>query len=235
MKLYYLCPQQFGVSNLALRRLKIARFVDLNDPFELLAIDLAEKGHRKVFRALKDELNKNKGLICFARSWNNPLMWGHYAESHTGMALGFDVHDSFVKPVVYARKLHKIGFDQATRKPNLTFEVMERLLRTKFYDWKYEDELRAFVELDHASVESGLYFFDFGEHLTLREVVLGARCSLPIERIRSIVLGYDTPVDVLRARIAFSSFRVVKDQSQSATDARTTGSIEQIDRDQPVA
>jgi len=219
MRLYYLCPQQFGVSNLALRRLKIARFGDLNDPFELLAIDIADKGHRRVFRAVKDELNKNKGLICLARSWRNPLMWGHYAERHTGMALGFDVNENFVKPVVYAKKLHKIAFDQAEKKPNLTFEVMERLLRTKFYDWKYEDELRAFVQLDHATAEAGMYFFDFGEHLILREVILGARCSLPIERVRRIVSDYEISVEVSKARIAFSSFRVVKDQSGSAVDA----------------
>jgi hypothetical protein len=124
MRLYYLCPQQYGVSNLALRRLKIARLADLNDPFELLAMDLAEKGHRKVFRALKSELNKTKGLICFARSWQNPLMWGHYADRHTGMALGFDVDESFVKPVVYAKKLHKIRFEGSKGKPNLTFGVV---------------------------------------------------------------------------------------------------------------
>lgn len=217
MRLYYFCPPQFGVSNLALRRLKIARFADLNDPFELLAIDLAEKGHRQVFCSLKDELNKNKGLICFARSWQNPLMWGHYADRHTGMALGFDVDESFAKPVVYAKKLHKIAFDNVTGNPNLTHKVMERLLRTKFYDWKYEDELRAFVQLDHATAESGLYFFDFGEHLKLREVVLGARCSLPVGRIKSLVSSYDSPVSVLKARIAFSSFRVVKNNTVNPT------------------
>jgi hypothetical protein len=91
---------------------------------------------------------------------------------------------------------------------------MGRLLRTKFYDWKYEDELRAFVHLDPSTAESGLFFFDFGSQLALREVILGPRCFLPLERIRSIVARYDPSVDVVKARIAFTSFRVVKDLGQ---------------------
>lgn len=213
MRAYYLCPSQFAVSNIALRRLKISRFIDLNDPFELLAIDLAEKGHRQVFRTMKDKLNENRGLICFSKTWSNPLLWGHYADRHTGVALGFDVDDHLIKPVIYARRLHKIGINPKTGQPNIDFDTMERLLRTKFLDWKYEDELRVFAELDHQTVESGLYFMDFGANLTLREVVLGPRCELPIDRVREIVKSYEPHVSVLKSRIAFSSFRVVEDRS----------------------
>lgn len=213
MRAYYLCPSQFGVSNVALRRLKISRFSDLNDPFELLAVDLADKGHRGVFRKMKDELNKNRGLVCLARTWQNPLIWGHYADRHTGMALGFDVADHLAKPVVYARRPLKIGIDPKTGKPNLTFDVVERLLRTKFHDWKYEDELRLFVNLDHETVESGLYFIHFDVSLVLREIVLGPRCELPVGRIRDMVQSYDPEVTVFKSRIAFSSFRVVEDRT----------------------
>ena len=91
MRAYYLTGSQFALSNLALRRIKISRFGDLNDPFELLAVDLADKAHRRAFRATKEQLAESKGLICLSRSWANPLLWGHYAERHTGMALGFEV------------------------------------------------------------------------------------------------------------------------------------------------
>ena len=36
MRVYYLTGAQFALNNIALRRLKIARIEDLNDPFELL-------------------------------------------------------------------------------------------------------------------------------------------------------------------------------------------------------
>jgi hypothetical protein len=55
-----------------------------------------------------------------------------------------------------------------------------------------------------------MYFYDFSKDLQLREVILGPRCELPISRIRSLVAGFTPAVEVLKARIAFSSFRVVK-------------------------
>jgi hypothetical protein len=39
MRVFYLTGAQFALSNLALRRVKISRFEDLNDPFELLGIN----------------------------------------------------------------------------------------------------------------------------------------------------------------------------------------------------
>jgi len=107
MRAYYLTGSQFAVSNLALRRIKIARFADLNDPFELLGVDIGNKEHRSAFRATKDQLNESKGLICFSKSWSSPLMWGHYAEKHTGICLGFDVPDKLFEPVIYANACSK--------------------------------------------------------------------------------------------------------------------------------
>ena len=81
MRVYNLTGAQFAVSNLALRRIKIARFRDLNDPFELLGVNLAAKNYRLAFRSTKEEIDKDQGIICFSKHWKNPLLWGHYAEN----------------------------------------------------------------------------------------------------------------------------------------------------------
>lgn len=215
MRVYYLTGAAFALSNLALRRIKVARFSDLNDPFELLAVDLADKDLRKAFRESKDQINADKGLICLSKSWSNPLLWGHYAEKHTGIALGFEVPEKLLAPVIYAAKPLKIPIDKLTKSLKLTEALMNQLLRTKFADWKYEKEMRLFVQLDHSTIESGMYFYDFSENLQLREVVLGPRCELPIARIRSLVSRSTPVVDVIKARIAFKSFRVVKHKNAS--------------------
>lgn len=215
MRLYYLTGPQFALSNLALRRVKISRFSDLNDPFELLAVDLKDRAHRKVFRETKDELNETKGVICLSRSWSNPLLWGHYAERHTGMALGFEVDKTMVAEVIYAITPQKIPVDKKTNRPVLSETLMKNLLRTKFDDWKYEDEMRLFVELDHNTRESGLYFFYFSAQFQLREVILGPRCELPLASIRTIVKDFSPAVTVIKSRIAFRSFRVVKNKLTS--------------------
>jgi len=182
----------------------------LNDPFELLAVDLADKDHRKAFRTMKDQINADKGLICLSESWSNPLFWGHYAERHTGIALGLEIPEKLLAPVIYATKPLKIPIDKRTGTPKLSETLVNELLRTKFADWKYEKEMRLFVRLDHSTKESGMYFYDFSNDLQLREVVLGPRCELPISRVRSLVAGWTPPVEVIKARIAFSKFRVVK-------------------------
>ena len=212
MRLYYLTPAQFGLSNIALRRLKISRLSQLNDPFELLAIDLREQNQRELFRGMKNKLDEDKGLLCFSKSWGNPVLWGHYADKHTGLALGFDVSSEHMKPVIYAKKPMKIEVKKESGELILTETVVDRLIRTKFHDWKYEDEVRVWVSLDHDTKESGLYFYPFDSFISLREIIIGSRCELPRKAIESLIEGFDPPVKVIQAKIGFDSFQVIEDK-----------------------
>ena len=213
MKLFYLTSSAFALAAIALRRIKISRFAELNDPFELLAVSLAEPDHRKAFRSLKEELNKSKGLLCFSASWSNPVLWGHYADKHAGIALGFEVTEGLPVQAIYSEHPLQIPIDKATGKLVLEEPLVDELLRTKFVDWKYENEWRVFVNLDHSTREGGMYFYDFSPDLRLSEVILGPRCELPMSRVRSIVSELHPKVVVRKSRIAFQSFHVVEDKS----------------------
>ena len=215
MRVFYLTTAEFALSNIALKRIKISRFSDLNDPFELLGIDVNDKNLRQAFRNTKEKLNRNTGLICFSKHWSNPVMWGHYAEKHTGICLGFDVPDHLLEPVLYKKQLLKIYVNSKTGFPKDSYEIMNKLIRTKFFDWKYENEMRLFVKIDHDTVESGKYFYSFSEELVLRDVILGPRCELPIESVRNIVAGYSSNVKVIKARIAFTRFEVRENAAAS--------------------
>ena len=210
MRVYYLTPSQFAISNIALRRVKVARIADLNDPFELMAIEILDDRDLELFLHLKDELNKSKGLLCFSRTWSNPVMWGHYAERHSGMALGFEGSDEQFEPVIYAHAPLPVSREPGTQLPRLTESEVNKLLRTKFHDWHYEDEVRVFVQLDHTTKEAGLYFYEFDARLTLREVILGPKCEIPIEKVRTLVEHFDPPVRVAKSSIAHGTFRVVE-------------------------
>ena len=115
-RVYYLTGAQYAISNIALRRLKVSRFATLNDPFEFLGADLSDPAYRKAVRETKNHVNKDQGLICFSKSWSNPVLWGHYAESHTGIALGFDAPRTKLKEVFYARRPFKITFTREAGK-----------------------------------------------------------------------------------------------------------------------
>ncbi len=154
MKLYYLTPSKFALSALALRRLKVARLIELNDPFELMAVDLDTPMQREFFRRVKDKINASHGVLCFSKSWKNPLLWGHYADKLCGVALGFEVTSPYLVPVIYENKPFKIPTNPETGLPQLSDDLVDRLQRTKFEDWKYEDEMRVYVQLDRDVQES---------------------------------------------------------------------------------
>jgi len=96
MRVYNLTTAQYALSNIALRRLKVARYDQLNDPFELLAIDVASRDLRAGILAKKTQVHSQEGLICFSRSWKNPLLWSHYAEKHAGIGLGFEIPENLL-------------------------------------------------------------------------------------------------------------------------------------------
>lgn len=183
-RVYYLTGAMTGVACIAMQRLKVSRFSDLNDPFELMAVNVNNKAMRRAFNATRTELNTATGLICFTRDWKSPLMWGHYADKHAGMALGFDIPSELLKDVNYATRLSDLKIDQKTNKPDEC--TLNNLISTKFSEWSYEKECRLFVELDTQEAEGGMYFLPFSDTLKFREIVLGPRSTYKITDIRSL-------------------------------------------------
>ena len=213
MRVYHFLNETYAVADIALRRLKVSRFNSLNDPFELLGADLRDPNHRSVFQNLKNKLNETKGMICFSKSWRNPLLWGHYADCHHGMALGFDIPDSYLSAVIYTKQRAKIHFNELEKKVIDGDRVIDKLIRTKFSDWKYEEEYRLFVNLKQESSEAGLYFVDFHENLTLQEIVVGMNCTLPIARLKQIINFDLKNVRVKKAGLALRDFKIIEDRS----------------------
>lgn len=201
MRVYHLTNAMHAVSNIALRRLKVSRFEDLNDPFELIGADLKDKVERTAFRELKRRLHEKYGVLCFSKSWSNPVLWSHYADKHRGVCLGFDIEDSEAREIIYTEKPLKMKFASQRARP---------LMLTKYVDWRYEEEVRIILELNRLPVEGGLYFSLFSPEMELREVILGPRCSLEQNVIADLCKKLNDKIEVKKARLAFSSFRVIE-------------------------
>jgi hypothetical protein len=150
MRVYHFTSAKYAVEDIQNQRLKIARINELNDPFELLAADLLDKRDRQAFAKFKNQMNEKFGIVCFSGSWESPLLWGHYADRHMGIALGFDVADEKLIEVNYTTMRPKVKFDQQTRKVINGLQVLDRLIRTKFNEWQYENEYRMYAQLDKA-------------------------------------------------------------------------------------
>jgi len=101
MRVYYFTSAKYGLQNLERRRLKISDFSNVNDPFELLGIEMRDKEVRKAVNFEKSKISKKNGLLCFSEDKYNPVQWAHYAKNHKGVCLGFDIPDKRLRKVRY--------------------------------------------------------------------------------------------------------------------------------------
>jgi Protein of unknown function (DUF2971) len=210
VRVYHFVDRKYGLDDIAKRRLKIARIGDLNDPFELLAASCETRQDREAWNSLKSDCDKRFGLLCFSRNWSNPLQWSHYADRHRGVCLGFEVPEHLLKPIAYAPRRLLWNRSSVLNDQEVGERFLEDVLSTKFSHWRYEQEMRLFVQLDSSTEQDGLYFYNFSSDLALSEVVVGSLSTVS-RRELSDALGDVSDTTVCRkARLAFRSFKVVE-------------------------
>lgn len=187
-RVYKFVSAKYGICDLEKKHLKIANTNELNDPFDLAPVNVANEAIEYAVNHTVAGLRGETGLLCFSANWSNILMWSHYADGHQGVCLGFDIpHEEPGKEV-----LREVRYQSNTLElkgvEDLTEEFLRDTLTTKYECWSYEQELRAFVKLTDPPDEKGFYWLDFGPHLELKEVIIGAVCpKLDGERISRII------------------------------------------------
>lgn len=100
-----------------------------NDDFGVLLNKVAKK------------VAQRKGIACFMSNCDNLLMWAHYADSHKGVCLKFDILEdtdffSPAKKVVYAKDYPIYNY---LEKKN---DFVNQMFFTKSKEWEYEGEVR---------------------------------------------------------------------------------------------
>ncbi|MBS0296956.1 MAG: DUF2971 domain-containing protein [Proteobacteria bacterium] len=215
MRVYHFLSARWALDDLAKKRLRISSLLSLNDPFEFLALALPAQDARKRIYVWRHLLAQRHGILCFSRSYSNPLLWSHYADKHAGICLGFDVSDESLVAVNYVKARAPQILLKASGDATADHEIagkMRELLSTKYADWAYEDEIRAFASLDPKSCEDGHYFLDFSRTMALREIQLGPTCKTTRAEVEA-AYGPLKGVVLHRMRLAFNTFRVVRNKA----------------------
>ena len=122
MILYHFLNAEYGLEAIKNRRLKISRIMGLNDPFEFLGVDLSDKKNRKAVKELKEYYSEKTGIVCFSKTWKNPVLWGHYADKHKGICLGFEVPEDTANQINYVNSRFPFPKQQC----DLNMEFMEK-------------------------------------------------------------------------------------------------------------
>ncbi|WP_170405093.1 DUF2971 domain-containing protein [Ruegeria arenilitoris] len=211
MRVYKFYPAKWGLEALSKRRLKVSPIDELNDPFEYLSLDLGDKSVRAWAKQFRNLVSKENGIISFSRNWYQPLMWAHYADSHKGLALGFEVPDRLLFEINYVEDRIKPASDVDNSKSSLQ-GLIHQLLRTKHKEWSYEDEYRLVRPLENCVSEDGKFFAAFNEITVLKEVVIGARYEASnSERLYSELKSEGVTFQTARAE--FKGFRMTPQKS----------------------
>lgn len=210
MLFYYFTSAKYGIENLKNKRLKISDFSNVNDPFELLGIELRDKVVRQSVKFEKSKISKENGLLCFSEDKYNPVQWAHYADNHKGVCLGFEIDEKKLRKVKYvSERLVKETLDQP--------DCNEKLLTTKFSHWSYEQERRLIIKLtNHSMGSQGLRFKEFDGDMSLKEVYIGCKSDLVFDDIVNAYPSNNKSVIVKITRPSFRDFRIVWDQSKKS-------------------
>ena len=207
MLVYHILSAKWAIEDLKRRRLKIARLDELNDPFELMCCELPTPAAREAYRCYKANEALKYGVLCFSRAWKNPVLWSHYGDKHKGICLGFEVPAESVVRVTYTAARPQLPPNPA----DLSEAFCRQLRTTKYKGWKYERESRRFVSINPTEErEGGHYYFDFCMHLQVKQIIIGPLCDVDAT-LNAAIKPYAGEVDVLKARLAFRSFEVTKD------------------------
>ena len=217
IRLYHLLKAEHAKSNIENRRLKVSRFADVNDPFELMSLSVMDGSIRKAVREHKAVEDVKTGLICFSEDWTSPVMWGHYAEKHHGVCLGFDVARTAVNPVRYFDKRIRAELGEDGNPFTLSADTQEALRHTKCSEWSYEREHRILMPIEDAIEETiagrVMQFRPFDAKVKLTEVILGEKCAESLVDIRHLVAAHCPGAIVFKARLAWKHFKVVPVES----------------------
>ena len=143
------------------------------------------------------------------------MQWGHYADKHRGVCLGFDIPDALLTAVKYRRDRLQPDVAAIEGDPATAEQHMRQILATKFWHWRYENEVRCFVGLDPDDCENGNYFMPFSEQLALREVIVGYCAEVSRAELAAALGDACETVIQRKARLAFRSFRVVQQRRSS--------------------
>lgn len=214
-RVYHFVDPEFGLADLRQRRLKIATIEDLNDPFELRAMALSDPHKRWAIGEWRRDLSARIGMLRFSANWKNPVQWTHYAKKHTGVCLGFDIPKQFLMQVQYQSKLHPDLVTAARGKSAEGESAVLKLLSTKYSHWRYEREVRMFVDLENHNKEGDLYFYNFDEDLKLTDAIVGARSEITRHQLTEALGDLSQSVITTKARLAFRSFNVVRQRKAS--------------------
>lgn len=173
----------------------------------------------KYYEESVNKINAQLGILSFTRRWDSTLMWSHYATSHKGFCIGFNINDDFFNnykdkltgdimfmPVKYADERIKVPMEKGER-------IDPFVMLTKSKDWQYEEEERLLIMLSKANKQIpkkpfNVYLYKV-PHSLIKEIIAGANISdADLEEIKKFCL--ERKIDLYQSKISEFKFDMTR-------------------------
>lgn len=209
---YHFLPPEDAIDNLEWERVKISLIDELNDPFELLPyLRYKEFKKRKIYHNIRRAVSKKYGLLCFSKEWREPLLWGHYADKHKGVAIGFEILEGEVLKVGYNSGPKRTRFE-LTNNQKEGEKLFLSLAQTKYEKWSYEEEYRIIVKLKDCEIayikDKKLFFVKFQKRLKVKEIILGCKFDHQKKSKRIKILAKKMGAKIIPTRQGWEDYKI---------------------------
>ena len=152
-----------------------ANFVDMNDPmegfFRSSKLLREHDNHRQIVRNITDS-KTNIGIACLSETYDNSLMWAHYAGNYGGICIEYSTkgllsgmdHDVNLVRLAYVDQPLLVYPSVARNAKNAARSILSQ----KRYNWAYEREWRVLGHVGRVTL---------GDEVPIRSIMLGSRIS----------------------------------------------------------
>lgn len=168
---YYSDESKYAISNLKKNLITFTPVESLNDPFEgygYYSINLSKEEEKywdsinakdtpgyisnDIIERYKEVIDFNYRVFSLTKTYDNPLLWAHYANSHKGFCVGYNKNsilstDSRLNfgNILYQEQLFNIEDINSE-------DELYKILLVKSRHWKYEKEWRAIYKINQNDV-----------------------------------------------------------------------------------
>jgi hypothetical protein len=187
--------------------IKVSKIGTLNDPYEFMPYKRYNTQKRRDFNKVFRSVEKKWGILCFSQTWEEQLLWAHYADKHKGIALGFEIPEDKLIEVIYV-------CNEIRTKIELTNDSKENeqkfldLAKIKFQEWKYEKEYRLLIPLAKCEQKEKYFFYPFGNNLKISRIILGCRFDNEENEETISELAKQLDVVIIPTRSAWQDYRI---------------------------
>ncbi|WP_353423351.1 DUF2971 domain-containing protein [Christensenella massiliensis] len=210
-------PQLFGVQaeSLGLEQMKEAT-KGLKAQMSSLRPEISE-----AIKKMRDTINNTFYVACFSTSFDNALMWAHYANKHKGFCVEYDLERAKIDddllinlfPVIYTKKRAmvpdslfnysdmeniKVSTDNIT-----TVDLILSLLQ-KSDIWQYEDEWRLILYDEIKKLKDSKFSVD-----CISKIVLGCNIE-PYYENQLVELCQEKKLQLSKMQLAETEYKLIE-------------------------